>query len=289
MLVAELSGKNAMFQSSLSLAVLAVSYALHAKHQPFATNNTQMEAFAEQEAKSAEVSQRRKSDATARRLSRRFGQHDSEIVLQLAKGGLKRVMHDAEVLLDFNVLETVQLSCSTTVLLCGMIFHSAQLSGHGASYLILTIVVAGVITASLAFFVWMVAVETRRTCKRQDVVAARAAGTAPTDVAGALHLNPAFSLRNLAFRSSIVAFRRPSSSDAKHGGAASPGGFVGNFAQRVRNMSVHSSDPRGGASGTNAQRAPATSGGDPSAPLEVNFASVHAPQQRGDAHQWGRG
>ena len=68
--------------------------------------------------------------------------------------------------------QTVLLSCSVAVLLGGMVFQSAALDAGSAGYALLTVAVACTIVAAVFLFVWMLAVETRRTCRR-DVPAPR--------------------------------------------------------------------------------------------------------------------
>ena len=62
--------------------------------------------------------------------------------------------------------QTVLLSCSVAVLLGGMVFQSAALDAGSAGYALLTVAVACTIVAAVFLFVWMLAVETRRTCRR---------------------------------------------------------------------------------------------------------------------------
>ena len=74
--------------------------------------------------------------------------------------------HIAE-LLDFNLLETALLSSSTAVLISGMIFQSAAMPIGSPAYIGLTVFVACVFTASVGLFVWMLVVETRRSCQQK--------------------------------------------------------------------------------------------------------------------------
>jgi hypothetical protein len=62
--------------------------------------------------------------------------------------------------------QNVLLSCSLAVLLGGMVFQSAALDAGSAGYVLLTVLVACTIVAAVFLFVWMLAVETRRTCRR---------------------------------------------------------------------------------------------------------------------------
>ena len=119
--ITELTGKNAMFQASLSVAVLAVSYGLHAKYHPFVTSAAQASALAEQ--RSGDVEKGAQAVLT-RRLSRRLGRRGSQVAAELALSGARKTLASAQVLLDFNVLETTLLCTSTAVLLCGMMFET---------------------------------------------------------------------------------------------------------------------------------------------------------------------
>ena len=47
-----------------------------------------------------------------------------------------------------------------------MVFESSALAEGGASYVLLTAAVALTIVGSVVLFVWMLAAETRRTCRR---------------------------------------------------------------------------------------------------------------------------
>jgi hypothetical protein len=178
--ITELTGKNAMFQASLSLAVLAVSYGLQAKYHPFVTAVAQASALAEHS-----TSRAGNADAQsvqAERLSRRLGRRMSQVILDLAVSGARKTLASAEVLLDFNVLETTLLCTSTAVLLGGMMFGSSLLAPGSAVYTLLTVCVGGVTIGSVALFAVMVAVETRRTCRRRP--AAQQRGTAPRSSGG---------------------------------------------------------------------------------------------------------
>ena len=86
-----LTGKNAMFQASLSLAVLAVSYGLHAKYHPFVTSVAQATARAEHTG-SVEKS------AQAERLARRLGRRTSQVLLDLVVSGASKTAASVEVL-----------------------------------------------------------------------------------------------------------------------------------------------------------------------------------------------
>jgi hypothetical protein len=164
--ITELTGKNAMFQASLSLAVLAVAYGLHAKYHPFVTAVAQAAALAEHSSSRAGGSVSNAQSATATRLSRRLGRRSSQVLVDLAISGARRTLATAEVLLDFNVLETTLLCSSTAVLLGGMMFESSLLLPGTASYVCLTVCVGGVTIGSVLLFAGMVALETRRTCRR---------------------------------------------------------------------------------------------------------------------------
>ncbi len=164
--IVELTGKNAMFQASLSLAVLAVAYGLHAKYHPFVTSLAQASALAEHGKSASAGAETVVASDRARRLSRRLGRRDSEIIQDLAVSGARKTLANAEVLLDFNVLETTLLCTSTAVLLGGMLFESSRLLPGSAAYVFLTVCVGGVMIGSVAVFAFMVAVETRRTCRR---------------------------------------------------------------------------------------------------------------------------
>ena len=152
-----------MFQASLSLSVLAVSYALQAKYQPFVTS--QSAALAEHGSRMADVDRRAES-AQAERLSRRLGRRISQVLIDMAMSGARKAIDGAEVLLDFNVLETTLLCASTAVLLGGMMFQSSQLTPGSAAYIVLTVGVGAVVIGSVLVFAVMVAAETRRTCRR---------------------------------------------------------------------------------------------------------------------------
>ncbi len=152
--ISELTGRNAMFQASLSLSVIALSYGLHAKYHPFVTTAAQAKAVAEfappvpagprSGLSSSRLSTSDASDARTQRLSKRLGRRDSEVKLELELRNLQQTLQKmvhagaAAVLLDFNVLETTLLACSMAVLLGGMVFQSSQLSPGGVAYIVLT-------------------------------------------------------------------------------------------------------------------------------------------------------
>jgi hypothetical protein len=208
--ITELTGKNAMFQASLSLAVLAVAYGLHAKYHPFVTSGAQATALAEHSGSRAGDVDKGAKSVQARRISRRLGRRASQVLLDLAVIGARKTLATAEVLLDFNVLETTLLCTSTAVLLGGMMFESSLLLPGSAAYVFLTVCVGGVTIGSVALFAAMVAVETRRTCRRMPVAMPQrgaSAGASPGDIAAATtdakltqHINPLHALRNLTSR-----------------------------------------------------------------------------------------
>lgn len=199
-----------MFQASLSLAVLAVSYGLQAKYHPFVTAVAQASALAEHS--SSRAGNADAQSAQAQRVSRRLGRRLSQVILDLAVNGALKTLASAEVLLDFNVLETTLLCTSTAVLLGGMMFGSSLLSPGSAAYTLLTVCVCGVTIGSVALFAVMVAVETRRTCRRRPAAQQRGAaatsssggsaveGLTPPGSTGQMHINPIHTLGKIASR-----------------------------------------------------------------------------------------
>ena len=79
--------------------------------------------------------------------------------------------HHIEELLDFNLLETALLSSSTSVLISGMIFESSMMPVGSPGYVVLEVFVGGVFTVSLGLFIWMLALETRRSCVQKRLSA----------------------------------------------------------------------------------------------------------------------
>ena len=61
----------------------------------------------------------------------------------------------------------VLLASSTSVLIGGMIFESSQLAEGSVAYLLMTVIVGGVIVASVGLFLRMLVIESRRTCKKR--------------------------------------------------------------------------------------------------------------------------
>ena len=98
-------------------------------------------------------------------LSVRRRRSTAAVVIDLTAMTFRRVSRGAEALVDFNVLETALLGSSIAVLLSGMVFESSQIGidggiAHGA----LTVFVSFVLLGSVALFVAMLGIETRRTC-----------------------------------------------------------------------------------------------------------------------------
>lgn len=123
--IAELTGRNAMFQASLALGVICISYMLQAKYKPFVTSESQALAIADHT-----IPARAQGDARVaqvRRLSHRLGRRDSGVTIDLAVAKARGVLSGAKALLDFNVLESTLLGTSMGVLLGGMMFESSQL------------------------------------------------------------------------------------------------------------------------------------------------------------------
>ncbi len=212
--ITELTGKNAMFQASLSLAVLAVAYGLHAKYHPFVTAVAQATALAEHSSSRAGDADKGAQSVQARRLSRRLGRRSSQISVDMALGRARKTLATAEVLLDFNVLETTLLCTSTAVLLGGMMFESSLLLPGSAAYVFLTVCVGGVTIGSVTLFAAMVAIETRRTCRRKPVAQQQpgaSSGTSKGDSAAApsgtklnQHSNPLLALASRARARALV-------------------------------------------------------------------------------------
>ncbi len=193
-----------MFQASLSLAVLAVAYGLHAKYHPFVTAAAQATALAEHSSSRAGDVDKGAQSVQAQRLSRRLGRRGSDIVRDLAISGARKTLATADVLLDFNVLETTLLCTSTAVLLGGIMFESSLLLPGSAAYVFLTVCVGGVTIGSLALFAAMVVIETRRTCRRKPeaqrgALLGESKGDSTTTKL-TQHSNPLLALRNLASR-----------------------------------------------------------------------------------------
>jgi hypothetical protein len=170
--IVELTGRNAMFQASLSLAVLAVAYGLHAKYHPFVTSVAQARALAEHGRRDSGrgrggADKTDRAAAQTRRVSRVLGRRNSDVALQMSLTSAQSALASIEVLLDFNVLETTLLCTSTAVLLGGMMFESSQLVPGTAAYVFVTFCVAMLTVGSVLLFAFMVFRETRRTCKRR--------------------------------------------------------------------------------------------------------------------------
>ena len=67
----------------------------------------------------------------------------------------------------------VLLASSTSVLIGGMIFESSQLAEGSVAYLLMTVIVGGVIVASVGLFLRMLVIESRRTCKKRAMPPSR--------------------------------------------------------------------------------------------------------------------
>lgn len=159
-----------MFQASLAIGVLAVNFGLHGKIQPFVTPAVQQDAFLK-----AHDAGDRPSSTDMRKLAgardmpvmhsqRRLRRNAVAGAIVTASGA---IFNGFSELLDFNRLETVLLCSSTAVLLCGMIFASSELDADSPGYTFFTVCVGAVIICSIGMFVWMLVLETRRSCKQR--------------------------------------------------------------------------------------------------------------------------
>jgi hypothetical protein len=161
-----------MLQASLAIGVLAVSYGFHARHLPFVTPDEQALAHVETarrawHEKGVGLADQGTGPATIGRPRRAAVRRASVAALAgAAADAAARLAHGADALVDFNVLETVLLSASSGVLLGGMIFQSAAMEQGGHGYVFLTVLVSALIIGSVALFIWMLGVETRRACRR---------------------------------------------------------------------------------------------------------------------------
>lgn len=157
-----------MFQASLAIGVLAVSFGVHGRVQPFVTPAAQQDAFLKAHAtyfgEPSSITAKKNTGPSPGR-----GQRRRNASVAASSGTM---MDSISEMIDFNRLETVLLCSSTAVLLCGMIFASAELDVNSPGYTIVTVCVSAVIISSVGMFVWMLAAETKRTCKQRNAMTA---------------------------------------------------------------------------------------------------------------------
>lgn len=169
-----LCASNAMFQATCALGVLALAYGLHAEHKPFleeSDKNAHRRASSRKSAVAAAAPGGARSSTALRRASVFVG--------VVAVDAVDRVADSVASLLDFNLLETVLLSCSFAILMAGMVFQSAQFPPGSNAYVGLTVLVFLVFFCAVCLFVRLVFVEVGRTC-RPDSKGGRAFAPAAT-------------------------------------------------------------------------------------------------------------
>ena len=196
-----------MFQASLALGVLAISYGVHAKVHPFVTPEAQDAAFARVHKdlvpasmmpRDGRVTSARgaasaggRAKALRATLSERISRMVTTATTSTARDGgaalpaqrrrssvlaaaaaaaavtATAVQEMQRRLLDFNTLETVLLCSSTGVLLGGMVFQSAEMRAGSFGYTLVTVFVGAVVIGSVGVFGWMLTIETKRTCRQR--------------------------------------------------------------------------------------------------------------------------
>lgn len=151
---------NPLFQVSVALSVLAVSYGLHVKYASFV------------------------SPASQSRIT--VGAVDSEHrETTISRDGLEIMRH----VLVLNTLEMMFLPCSIGLLLGGMMFQSSRYAEGSAPYVILTVGVCVVLVGSVLLFALMVTLETCRSTgkpTRRDACGLAAGAVMTTEVSNKL-------------------------------------------------------------------------------------------------------
>lgn len=153
-------------------------YALHVKHMPFLTPMDAQDAGA---SPPPAAPHRRAVRPPPPRGRRTTVAQLARIVAAATETRVKRQ------LMHLNVLEATMLRSSIAVLLCGMVFQSGQINETSVWYSLLAALVGFILLGSIALFVGMVAIETRRVCS--DECGARRAVTGQALVAKAASIS----------------------------------------------------------------------------------------------------
>lgn len=177
MSVTILSSSNALFQVSVTVAVLALAYGLHAKYQPFVRPESHKRALSNgSEATSArscptQVGAQARAAGLEGAMSRRrssvaeFSRAATAAALDVAE----EVRHE----LDLNTLETMFLGCSIGLVLGGLTFQSARFEEGSAAYVFLAVLISLVLVGSILQFCFIVVVETYRSWKARAISSPR--------------------------------------------------------------------------------------------------------------------
>ncbi len=184
-----------MFQCSLALTVMIVSYSLQVKHQPFlgAPSTGGPATLGGVPTATAALLRSGGGSSGVRGVSGRAviggprgGGSVRRASMAVVGAAAGAVAEGRRAIMHLNVLEATMLRSSVAVLLCGMAFQSGQVLETGIWYSFLAAVVGIILVGSAGLFVGMVVVETRKICCLDKPPAVVDLTSTPAGVAGKL-------------------------------------------------------------------------------------------------------